>query len=94
MYSTFRIELTSRYKAEHDHPSERSATGLRFFAPVPGSRGIELVEGQSLAKRIAASGRIAVDEALEIARRIALALGAAHAPPLAASTTMGSTRNV
>jgi hypothetical protein len=78
MCSTFRIEFTSRYQPEHDHPSERSATGLRFFAPVPGSRGIALVEGQSLAERIAASGRIAVDEALEIARRITLALEAAH----------------
>ncbi len=34
--------------------------------------------GQSLAERIEASGRIDVDEALEIARRIALALEAAH----------------
>ena len=44
---------------------------MRFIA-------MELVEGQSLAERIDASGRIEVDEALETARRIALALEAAH----------------
>ena len=39
---------------------------------------MELVEGETLAERIARSGRIDVDEALDIARQIAEALEAAH----------------
>ena len=45
--------------------------GVRFIA-------MELVEGETLADRIATSGRIEVDEVLEIARQIAEALEAAH----------------
>ena len=45
--------------------------GVRFIA-------MEVVEGETLAERIARSGRIEVDEALEIARQIAEALEAAH----------------
>ena len=45
--------------------------GVRFIA-------MELVDGDSLADRIKSSGRIKVDEALEFARQIALALEAAH----------------
>ena len=39
---------------------------------------MEVVEGETLAERIARSGRIEVEEALEIARQIAEALEAAH----------------
>ncbi len=39
---------------------------------------MEVVEGETLAEKIARSGRIEVDEALEIARQIAEALEAAH----------------
>ena len=39
---------------------------------------MELAEGETLAERLATSGRIEVDEALEIARQIAEALEAAH----------------
>ena len=45
--------------------------GVRFIA-------MELVDGDGLADRIKSSGRIKVDEALEFARQIALALEAAH----------------
>ena len=45
--------------------------GVRFIA-------MELVEGETLAERISRSGRIEVDEALNIARQIAEALEAAH----------------
>ena len=47
------------------------ADGVRFIA-------MELVEGETLADRLAASGRIEVNKALEIARQIAEALEAAH----------------
>ncbi|MFQ5742512.1 MAG: protein kinase, partial [Acidobacteriota bacterium] len=47
------------------------ADGVRFIA-------MELVEGETLGERIARSGRIEVNEALEIARQIAEALEAAH----------------
>ena len=39
---------------------------------------MELVEGQGLAERIKSRGRIGVDQSLEIARRIAPTLEAAH----------------
>ena len=45
--------------------------GVRFIA-------MELVEGETLAQRIARSARIGAEEALEIARQIAEALEAAH----------------
>ncbi len=45
--------------------------GVRFIA-------MELVEGETLAAQIARSGRIEVDEAMDIARQIAEALEAAH----------------
>ncbi len=71
------FEREAKLLASLNHPNiamifgfEKS-DGVRFIA-------MELVEGQSLAERIEASGRIEVDEALEIARRIALALEAAH----------------
>ena len=47
------------------------ADGVRFIA-------MECVEGETLVERLTATGRIEVDEALEIARQIAEALEAAH----------------
>jgi serine/threonine protein kinase len=49
----------------------QNADGVRFIA-------MELVEGETLADRIAGGGAIEVEEALEIARQIAEALEAAH----------------
>ncbi len=72
-----RFEREAKLLASLNHPNIATihgfdeSDGVRFIA-------MELVEGQSLAERIAASGRIEIDEALEIARRIALALEAAH----------------
>ncbi len=72
-----RFEREAKLLASLNHPNIATihgfdeSDGVRFIA-------MELVEGQSLAERITASGRIEVDEALEIARRIALALEAAH----------------
>ncbi len=72
-----RFEREAKLLASLNHPNIATihgfdeSDGVRFIA-------MELIEGQSLAERIEASGRIDVDEALEIARRIALALEAAH----------------
>ena len=72
-----RFEREAKLLASLNHPNIATihgfdeSGGVRFIA-------MELVEGQSLHERIAATGRIEVDEALEIARRIALALEAAH----------------
>ncbi len=72
-----RFEREAKLLASLNHPNIATifgfeeSDGVLFIA-------MELVEGDSLAERIAASGRIEIDEALEIARRIALALEAAH----------------
>ena len=72
-----RFEREAKLLASLNHPNIATIFGfeesdrVRFIA-------MELVEGQSLAERIEASGRIEINEALEIARRIALALEAAH----------------
>ena len=72
-----RFEREAKLLASLNHPNIATihgfdeSGGVRFIA-------MELVEGQSLHERIAATGRIEVDEALKIARRIALALEAAH----------------
>ncbi len=72
-----RFEREAKLLASLNHPNIATifgfeeSDGVRFIA-------MELVEGQSLAERITASGRIPVDDTLEIARRIALALEAAH----------------
>ncbi len=72
-----RFEREAKLLASLNHPNIATifgfeeSDGVRFIA-------MELVEGQSLADRIEASGRIKIDEALEIARQIALALEAAH----------------
>ncbi len=72
-----RFEREAKLLASLNHPNIATifgfeeSDGVRFIA-------MELVEGDNLADRIKSSGRIGVDEALEIARRIALALEAAH----------------
>ncbi len=72
-----RFEREAKLLASLNHPNIATihgfdeSDGVRFIA-------MELVEGQSLDQRIAATSRIEVDEALEIGRRIALALEAAH----------------
>ena len=76
-----RFEREAKLLASLNHPNIATifgfeeSDGVRFIA-------MELVEGQSLAERITTSGRIEVDEALEIARQIALALEAATRPAL------------
>ena len=72
-----RFEREAKLLASLNHPNIATihgfdeSDGVRFIA-------MELVEGQSLDEQIEASGRIELDEALQIARRIALALEAAH----------------
>ncbi len=72
-----RFEREAKLLASLNHPNIATihgfdeTAGVRFIA-------MELVEGQSLDERIAASGRIEVGEAIEIARRIALAFEAAQ----------------
>ena len=72
-----RFEREAKLLASLNHPNIATifgfdeSDGVRFIA-------MELVEGESLAEQIKAFGRIPVDVALEIARKIALALEAAH----------------
>ncbi len=72
-----RFEREAKLLASLNHPNIATifgfeeSDGVRFIA-------MELVEGQTLAEQINASGRIPVAVALEIARQIALALEAAH----------------
>ena len=72
-----RFEREAKLLASLNHPNIATihgfdeSDGVRFIA-------MELVEGDSLADRIQSKGRMDVDEALETARQIALALEAAH----------------
>ena len=72
-----RFEREAKLLASLNHANIAAIYGLedegdtRFIA-------MELVEGETLAERIARSGRVDVDEALDIARQIAEALEAAH----------------
>ena len=72
-----RFEREAKLLASLNHANIASIYGLedegdqRFIV-------MEVVEGETLAERISRSGRIEVDEALEIARQIAEALEAAH----------------
>ncbi|MGD8818004.1 MAG: protein kinase [Acidobacteriota bacterium] len=72
-----RFTREAKLLASLNHPGIAGVYGLEdegatcFIA-------MELVEGETLADRIARAGRIEVDEALEIARQIAAALEAAH----------------
>jgi Protein kinase domain/WD40-like Beta Propeller Repeat len=71
-----RFELEARVLATLNHPHIGSIYGLE---DADGVRGLvlELVEGPTLAERLAA-GRLSVQEALRVARQIADALEAAH----------------
>ena len=72
-----RFEREAKLLASLNHANIAAIYGLedegdqRFIV-------MEVVEGETLAERIARSGRIEVEEALEIARQIAEALEAAH----------------
>ena len=72
-----RFEREAKLLASLNHANIAAIYGLedegdqRFIV-------MEVVDGETLAERIARSGRIEVDEALEIARQIAEALEAAH----------------
>ena len=72
-----RFEREAKLLASLNHANIAAIYGLedegdqRFIA-------MELVEGETLAECISRSGRIEVDEALEIARQIAEGLEAAH----------------
>ncbi len=72
-----RFEREAKLLASLNHANIAAIYGLedegeqRFIA-------MELVEGETLAERISRSGRIEVDEALDIVRQIAEALEAAH----------------
>ena len=72
-----RLEREAHLLASLNHPNIASIHSLeeaqetRFLV-------LELVEGKTLADRLVASGRLEVEEALEIARQIAEALEAAH----------------
>ncbi len=72
-----RFEREAKLLASLNHANIAAIYGLgdegdqRFIV-------MEVVEGETLAERVARSGRIEVDEALDIARQIAEALEAAH----------------
>ncbi len=72
-----RFEREAKLLASLNHANIAAIYGLedegdqRFIV-------MEVVEGETLAERIASSGRIEVEEALDIARQIAEALEAAH----------------
>ena len=72
-----RFEREAKLLASLNHANIAAIYGLedegdqRFIV-------MEVVEGETLAERLASSGRIEVEEALEIARQIAEALEAAH----------------
>jgi serine/threonine protein kinase/Tol biopolymer transport system component len=73
-----RFEREARHLASLNHTNiatifgMEEAEGVRFIA-------MECVGGETLAERIAAAGRLDVEEVLDIARQIAEALEAAHA---------------
>ncbi len=73
-----RFEREARVLASLNHPN---IWGICGFEQASETRALvlELVEGPTLADRIA-QGPIPVDEAVDIARQIALALESAHAP--------------
>ncbi len=72
-----RFEREAKLLTSLSHPNIATIHG---FEESDGVRFIvmEVAEGHSLVERIAASGRIVVDEALDITRQIPLALEAAH----------------
>jgi serine/threonine protein kinase/Tol biopolymer transport system component len=72
-----RFEREARVLASINHPHIGAIYGVE---DAEGYRALvlELIEGETLADRISAAGRLPVDEALGIARQIADALEAAH----------------
>ncbi len=73
-----RFEREAKLLASVNHPNIATIHGFEEFDGVR-FIAMEVAEGKSLADRITADGRIRPDEALDIARQIALALEAAHA---------------
>ena len=71
-----RFEREARVLASLNHPHIAGIYGIEETGTAP-ALVLELVDGPTLAERISA-GRIAIDEALVIARQIADALAAAH----------------
>jgi serine/threonine-protein kinase len=71
-----RFEREAHVLASLNHPHIASIYGLEEFGGVP-CLVLELVEGQTLAERLAA-GPLPVKRALEVAKQIASALEAAH----------------
>jgi len=74
---TARLEREAQLLAALDNPHIAGIYGLE---DVEGGRVLvlEFVDGESLAQRLARSGRLPVDEALTVARQIIDALEAAH----------------
>src|SRR5262252_10681367 len=72
-----RFEREAQLLAALNHPHIAGIYGLE---DVEGGRVLvlEFVDGESLAQRLARSGRLPVDEALTVARQIIDALEAAH----------------
>ena len=72
-----RFEREARVLASINHPHIGAISGVE---DADGYRALvlELIEGETLADRITAAGRLPVDDALVIARQIAEALEAAH----------------
>ncbi len=72
-----RFQREAEVLAQLHHPNIASIFGIEEAGGVR-ALVMELVEGPTLAERLA-HGRLSIDEALEIARQIAVALGEAHA---------------
>jgi Tol biopolymer transport system component len=72
-----RFQREAEVLAQLHHPNIASIFGIEESA---GARALvmELVEGQTLAERLA-QGRLSIDEALDLAKQIAVALEEAHA---------------
>jgi serine/threonine protein kinase/Tol biopolymer transport system component len=80
-----RFEREAKTLAALNHPHIAQIYGFEETAPTSagqmagaGALVMELVDGPTLAERIAQSGRLPIDEAVAIARQIAVALEAAH----------------
>ena len=72
-----RFEQEARLVAALNHPNIAAIYGVEDGAAGVQALVLELIEGKTLATRIA-EGRLGVTEALNIARQIAQALDAAH----------------
>jgi serine/threonine-protein kinase len=72
-----RFERESRLLASLNHPQVASVLGLEDAGGVP-ALVMELVEGPTLAERLAKDGALAIPEALALARQVAEAVEYAH----------------